>query len=128
MRRAGRISAGLLLFRRRTTGIEVLLVHRRRDDDWALPKGGARSAESDEQCAIREVQEETGLRCTLDWELAGASYLDGKGVRRTVRYWAARPLSLAAPLPWPPATVRWPTRPAPARSPSPASIPRARTR
>lgn len=91
-KRRRRVS-GAVVWRVADGGIEVLLVHRLGHDDWALPKGGAKPAESDEQCAIREVQEETGLRCTLDWELAGASYLDGKGVRRAVRYWAARPLS-----------------------------------
>lgn len=84
--------SGAVVWRPSDDGIEVLLVHRRRHDDWALPKGGADPGESDEQCAVREVEEETGLRCALDWELPGASYLDGQGVKRNVRYWAARAL------------------------------------
>ena len=32
-------------------------------DDWTLPKGKADAGESDEDCALREVEEETGLRC-----------------------------------------------------------------
>jgi 8-oxo-dGTP diphosphatase len=50
--------------------LEILLVHRPRYDDWTLPKGKAAAGESDEQCALREVEEETGLRCTLGRELA----------------------------------------------------------
>lgn len=85
--------AGAVVWREGDRGVEVLLVHRVGHDDWALPKGGAHAGESDEQCAVREVEEESGYRCALDWELPSASYLDGRGVRRTVRYWAARPLS-----------------------------------
>ena len=44
---------------------EVLLVHRPKYDDWSLPKGKRDPGETDEQCAVREVEEETGLRCRL---------------------------------------------------------------
>ena len=47
----------------------VLLVHRPRYDDWSFPKGKLDKGETDEQCAVREVEEETGLRCRLDAEL-----------------------------------------------------------
>ena len=40
----------------------VALVHRPRYDDWTLPKGKLDPAESFEQAAVREVEEETGLR------------------------------------------------------------------
>jgi 8-oxo-dGTP pyrophosphatase MutT (NUDIX family) len=45
---------------------KVLLVHRRRDgvDDWVLPGGTPKRAESLLSCARREVAEETGLRVT----------------------------------------------------------------
>jgi 8-oxo-dGTP pyrophosphatase MutT (NUDIX family) len=39
----------------------VVLVHRRRYEDWTFPKGKAHPGESDEECALREVEEETGL-------------------------------------------------------------------
>ena len=39
---------------------EVVLVHRPKYDDWTLPKGKAEPGESDEDCAVREVEEETG--------------------------------------------------------------------
>lgn len=69
-------------------GPEVLLVHRPRYDDWSLPKGKLEPGESDEECALREVEEETGRRCTLGTELPSIGYLDDKGRTKRVRYWA----------------------------------------
>ncbi|HEV2770779.1 MAG TPA: NUDIX domain-containing protein, partial [Solirubrobacteraceae bacterium] len=43
----------------------LAVVHRPRYDDWSLPKGKLDAGESWEGCALREVEEETGLRCTL---------------------------------------------------------------
>jgi 8-oxo-dGTP diphosphatase len=70
----------------------VLLVHRPRYDDWSFPKGKCPDGESDESCALREVEEETGFRCELLEELGETSYRDGKGRSKTVRYWRMRPL------------------------------------
>jgi 8-oxo-dGTP pyrophosphatase MutT (NUDIX family) len=72
---------------------EVLLVHRPRYDDWTFPKGKALAGESDEATALREVEEETGLRCALGDELPATSYVDSKGRPKRVRYWRMRPLA-----------------------------------
>lgn len=74
-------------------GPEVLLVHRPRYDDWTFPKGKAQPGESDEDCALREVEEETGLRCALDRELPSTSYVDAQGRPKRVRYWLMRPVA-----------------------------------
>jgi 8-oxo-dGTP pyrophosphatase MutT (NUDIX family) len=71
---------------------EVLVVHRPRYDDWTFPKGKAWKDESDEDCALREVEEETGLVCELDAELLATEYLDGSGRPKRVRYWLMRPV------------------------------------
>lgn len=73
-------------------GIEVLVVHRPRYDDWSLPKGKCDPGESFEDCARREVHEETGLACELGAELAEVRYVDHKGRPKVVRYWAMRPV------------------------------------
>ena len=54
--------------------VRVLLVHRPRYDDWSLPKGGVHEGESLEDAAVREVLEETGLRCRILRELTAARY------------------------------------------------------
>jgi 8-oxo-dGTP diphosphatase len=71
-------------------GLEVLVVHRPRYDDWTFPKGKREPGETDEECALREVEEETGLRCALEEELPSTSYVDGKGRPKLVRYWRLR--------------------------------------
>jgi 8-oxo-dGTP diphosphatase len=65
----------------------VALVHRPRYDDWSLPKGKLDDGESFEDAALREVEEETGLRCTLVRELPSIEY-DVRGRPKLVRYWA----------------------------------------
>ena len=65
----------------------MLLVHRPAYDDWTFPKGKADAGESDEDCAVREVEEETGLRCSLGRELESTTYDDQKGRAKVVRYW-----------------------------------------
>lgn len=68
--------------------VEVLLVHRPRYDDWSLPKGKLEPDEAPEDAARREVEEETGLRCTLGDELPAVQYVDHRGRAKRSRYWA----------------------------------------
>ena len=72
--------------------LEVVVVHRPAYDDWTLPKGKAHRGESDEDCALREVEEETGLRCERGRELASSSYRDAADREKVVRYWLMRPV------------------------------------
>ena len=73
-RRSGRIvrdfSAGGVIYRCRQVGIDIALVGQRSPERWQLPKGTPNRAESREQAATREAQEETGLVvrlvCPLD--------------------------------------------------------------
>ena len=70
----------------------MLVVHRPKYGDWTFPKGKADPDESDEACAVREVKEETGLRCELGEELPSTFYRDPYGRPKRVRYWLMRPV------------------------------------
>ena len=85
-------AAGGLVVRDRGEGPELAVVHRPRYDDWSLPKGKLERGEGWEEAALREVQEETGLRCALGRELEPARYRDRKGRTKLVRWWLMSPL------------------------------------
>ena len=86
-------AAGGVLRRAGPNGVEVLLVHRPRYDDWTFPKGKAHPGESDEETAVREVEEETGLSARLGVELPSTRYRDSRGRPKVVRYWTMQPES-----------------------------------
>ena len=85
-------ASGGVVWRRGDRGIEVALVHRPRYDDWSFPKGKLDKGETWEDGALREVEEEIGLRCRLGHELPPTSYRDNKGRAKVVRYWMMEPL------------------------------------
>ncbi len=67
-------SAGLLLYRATTRGIEVFLVHpggpfwaKKDDGAWTIPKGEIEANEEPLQAAIREFAEETGTTLAGDF-------------------------------------------------------------
>jgi 8-oxo-dGTP diphosphatase len=64
----------------------VAVVHRPRYDDWSLPKGKLERGESWEHAALREIEEETGLRARLEEELETTHYQVGDRPK-TVRWW-----------------------------------------
>ena len=80
-------AAGGVVTRPARAGVEVLLVHRPRYDDWSLPKGKTDPGESDEDAARREVEEETGYVCALGDEITTIRYVDRRGRDKQVRYW-----------------------------------------
>jgi predicted NUDIX family NTP pyrophosphohydrolase len=62
------ISAGLLLYRNRDSGVEVFLVHpggpfwaKKDEGAWSVPKGLVDTSEEELACARREFREETGF-------------------------------------------------------------------
>ena len=78
----------------------IAVVHRPRYDDWSLPKGKLDPGESFEDGALREVEEETGVRGRIVGELAPTRYLDRKGRDKLVRWYrmevAGEPAAFAA--------------------------------
>jgi 8-oxo-dGTP diphosphatase len=86
-----RAAGGIVWRRGEDAAVEIVLVHRPAYDDWAFPKGKLHAGEEDEEAALREVEEETGLRCRLGVELGTTSYHDSQGRPKVVRYWEMTP-------------------------------------
>ena len=83
-------AAGGVVWRSGTDGgIEVVLVHRPRYDDWSLPKGKLDAAEDLLSAAVREIGEETGLSVRLGRRGPRVSYPVDGGTKR-VDYWLMR--------------------------------------
>jgi 8-oxo-(d)GTP phosphatase len=68
-------------------GTEVVIIHRKRYDDWTLPKGKVEAGEPVPVCAIREVQEETGVTIRLSVPLDSITYEAGNAGLKKVDYW-----------------------------------------
>jgi predicted NUDIX family NTP pyrophosphohydrolase len=111
-------SAGLLIYRRRKGGIEVLLVHpggpfwQHQDlGVWSIPKGQFAAGEDPLAAARREFQEETGMEAAGNFmPLQPLKQPSGK----TVHAWAlegdfdsTRLRSNTFPLEWPPHSGNW---------------------
>jgi predicted NUDIX family NTP pyrophosphohydrolase len=82
-------SAGLLLYRTTTAGLEVLLAHpggpfwaRKDDGVWSVPKGEYEEGDDALAAARREFGEETGLSLPagLPWPLGEVTQRSGKRV------------------------------------------------
>jgi 8-oxo-dGTP diphosphatase len=86
-------AAGGAVVRTSDGALELLLVHRPRYDDWTIPKGKLLPGESETDGALREVEEETGLRCVLGPAIAETSYRDSRGRPKHVTYFLMRPES-----------------------------------
>jgi predicted NUDIX family NTP pyrophosphohydrolase len=111
-------SAGILLFRRRADGPEVLLVHpggpywaRKDRGAWSIPKGEHGDGEDPLACARREFEEETGSAPPSGDPVALGEVRQRGGKR--VQAWAvegdfdpARLRSNTFELEWPPRSGR----------------------
>lgn len=68
-------------------GAEVVIIHRKRYNDWTLPKGKVEAGEPVPVCAIREVHEETGVTIRLSVPLDTITYEAGNAGLKKVDYW-----------------------------------------
>jgi 8-oxo-dGTP pyrophosphatase MutT (NUDIX family)/phosphohistidine phosphatase SixA len=82
------VSAGAVVL---GPGGTVLLVHRPKYDDWSFPKGKLDRGEHATAAAVREVEEETGVRVRLGVPLGDQRYPIRVGTK-LVHYWVGRPV------------------------------------
>ncbi len=81
-------AAGGMIVRRTPEGeLQVAIVHRPERQDWSFPKGKLEPDEAFEECAIREVAEETGFTCRLGSFVGHTEYRDRKDRPKVVAYW-----------------------------------------
>ena len=71
--------------------IEVLLLHQRISRKWHLPKGTHEGQESLEETALREVEEETGLKVEIEKYLGKLPSLKEDGSPKITHYFLMKP-------------------------------------
>ncbi|HEU4849819.1 MAG TPA: NUDIX domain-containing protein [Terrimesophilobacter sp.] len=82
------VAAGAVCWRIVKGKVRVLLVHRAARADVSLPKGKLDPGETPPQTAVREIEEETGIRIALGVPLGTIEYTLGGGREKVVYYWA----------------------------------------
>jgi 8-oxo-dGTP pyrophosphatase MutT (NUDIX family)/phosphohistidine phosphatase SixA len=83
------LAAGAVCWRFVNGELHILLVHRDERADVSLPKGKVDPGETPPQTAVREIEEETGLRIALGAPLGTTDYTLPGGREKRVFYWAA---------------------------------------
>jgi predicted NUDIX family NTP pyrophosphohydrolase len=107
------LSAGVLLFRERNGGTEVLLIKpggpfwRNKDQGaWMIPKGAVEPGEAPAEAAMREFEEETGTRLhSVPFPLASIRQAGGKIVEAFAAEGDLDPAAVTSnefELEWPP--------------------------
>ncbi|MRG29445.1 NUDIX hydrolase [Laceyella tengchongensis] len=90
------ISAGGVVYRERPHGMEVLMIEDR-FGRWTLPKGKKEAGETDEETALREILEETGIEGKIVSFLQTITYAytheEHGAVEKTVHYYLVRAIS-----------------------------------
>lgn len=82
-----RAAGGLVVRLSATFELEFAVVHRPARRDWSLPKGKLDPGERLEDCALREVLEETGFACRLGPWAGRTTYRDRRDRPKVVDYW-----------------------------------------
>lgn len=89
------VSAGGVIYREGAHEVEIVLCGRRSESLWALPKGTLQPGESLERAALREVEEETGLRVAIEEKVGAIRYQftrdDGTRYNKRVEHHLMRP-------------------------------------
>lgn len=87
-------SCGAVVYREKKGQVQVLLIRHKNGGHWAFPKGHVEKKETEEETALREIREETGLKVKLDTGFrASVTYSPKPDVIKDVIYFAAEKTS-----------------------------------
>lgn len=85
-------SCGAVVTRIENNEIQILMIHQVQGH-WCFPKGHVENNETEEQTAIREIKEETGLDVVLDTNFRNTlTYSPKENVKKEVVYFIAHPI------------------------------------
>ena len=79
-------AAGGVVWRTAPSDAKVVVIHRPRYDDYALPKGKLDPGETFEEAALREVHEEIGAVCQITGFVDVTSYSVGEAPKIVVYF------------------------------------------
>ena len=81
-------AAGGIIMRVNAAGrTEIACIYRESRGDWTFPKGKLDAGETFEQAALREVLEETAMRCRVVRFIGTTNYTHRKGRPKIVAYY-----------------------------------------
>ena len=83
-------AAGAVCWRMSKGEIELAMVFRTKHKDWTFPKGKVDPGELLPETAVREVEEEAGIRIRLGRKLAVIDYELASGETKEVHYWVSK--------------------------------------
>ncbi len=87
-------SCGAIIYRKFHGNTELLLIKNQNGGHWSFPKGHVEAGETEEETAVREIKEETGIDVILDTSFRRViTYLPKKEVTKDVVYFLAKATS-----------------------------------
>ena len=82
-------AGGIVVRKNKSGGVEILVSQHSGHHGWSFPKGLIEAGEKNEEAAIREVEEETGVIAKIIEKLGQTQYFfvqDGKKILKTVTW------------------------------------------
>lgn len=84
-------SCGAIVYRKSHGNTEILLIKHINSGHWSFPKGHMEPGETEEQTALREIKEETGIDVLLDTTFRETvSYFPRKDTQKLVVYFVGK--------------------------------------
>ena len=84
-------SCGAIVYRKHHGNTEILLIKHIKSGYWSFPKGHVEKGETEEETAVREIKEETGIDVYIDPDFRETvTYSPRKDAKKDVVYFVAR--------------------------------------